>query len=83
MVTLDHQQFERALEACASERIHQIGHVQAHGGLLAFSVDAPHQIHHASQNIVEFVGKCIDSLLNQPLSSVFQAAELKQIALLI
>jgi light-regulated signal transduction histidine kinase (bacteriophytochrome) len=82
-MTLDHQQFERALEACASERIHQIGHVQPHGGLLAFSVDAAHQIHHASQNILEFVGLRIDSVLNQPLSSLFQPSELKQIETLI
>jgi light-regulated signal transduction histidine kinase (bacteriophytochrome) len=80
---LDRQLFERALEACASERIHQIGHVQPHGGLLAFSADAQHQIHHASQNIVDFVGKNLDEVLSQPLSSLFQVSELKQIDALI
>jgi light-regulated signal transduction histidine kinase (bacteriophytochrome) len=82
-MTLDHQEFERALEVCASEPIHQIGHVQPHGGLLAFSVDAIHQIHHASQNIGEFVGRNLDSILKQPLSCIFQPFELKQIETLI
>ena len=56
-MSFDQQQFESALEACASEPIHQIGHVQPHGGLLAFSGDTDHRILQASRNIVEFVGK--------------------------
>jgi light-regulated signal transduction histidine kinase (bacteriophytochrome) len=75
--------FERALEVCASEPIHQIGHVQPHGGLLAFSADALHRIHHASLNIAEFVGKGLESVLSQPLSSLFQPSELTQIDALI
>ena len=80
---LDHQQFERALEACASEAIHQIGHVQPHGGLLAFSSDTEHRIRHASLNIVEFVGKTIDCVLQQPIASLFEPSELSQIKALI
>lgn len=76
-------EFERALAVCASEPIHQIGHVQPHGGLLAFSVDFPHQIQHASQNILEFIGKDLGSVLNQPLSCVFEPSELKQIDALL
>lgn len=41
-MSLDQDQFELALKACASEPIHLIGQLQPHGGLLAFSANAPH-----------------------------------------
>ncbi|MER2541520.1 MAG: ATP-binding protein [Azonexus sp.] len=82
-MSFDQQQFENALEVCASEPIHQIGHVQPHGGLLAFSGDTEHRILQASCNIVEFVGKELNSVLNQPLSAIFEPSALAQIDRLI
>lgn len=77
------QEFERALEACASEPIHQIGHVQPHGGLLAFSTAPRHLVHHASKNIADFIGKDIPAALNQPLSNLFEPSEIADIETLL
>ncbi len=82
-MSLDQQQFERALEACASEPIHQIGHVQPHGGLLAFSADAPNQVLQASRNIDAFVGKALVDVLNQSLTQLFEAPAWMEISSLI
>ncbi len=80
---LRRETFEFALNECASEPIHQIGHVQPHGGLLAFSVQPPHQILQASRNVGEFVGKDIDVVLNHTLASLFDTAALAQIDALL
>ena len=76
---MDQQAFESALEACASEAIHQIGHIQPHGGLLVFSKDAEHQITQVSLNLAEFLGKAPDNVLNRPLAAVFDASAIAQI----
>ena len=79
-MSLNKEEFESALEACASEPIHQIGHVQPHGALLAFSSEAPWHVRQASQNIAEFIGKDIACVLNASLSSLFEPSLLAQIA---
>jgi len=79
-MSLNNEEFECALEACASEPIHQIGHVQPHGALLAFSSEAPWHVCQASRNIAEFIGKDIDCVLNASLSSLFEPSLLAQIA---
>lgn len=40
--------FEAALKICASEPIHQIGRIQSHGQLVAFSPNSPHRIAQAT-----------------------------------
>ncbi|MBS1145416.1 MAG: bacteriophytochrome [Proteobacteria bacterium] len=80
---MDQQQFERALEACASEPIHQIGHVQPHGALLAFAVDASRQVFHASRNVAEFIGRDAESMLGQCLADLVPADVLASIETLI
>ncbi|MBS1140592.1 MAG: bacteriophytochrome [Proteobacteria bacterium] len=80
---MNQQEFERALQACASEPIHQIGHVQPHGALLAISCDKPHRVCQASQNIAEFVGRDLENVLNQPLANVLGLSALAHIDELI
>ena len=82
-MSLTQHEFERALEACASEPIHQIGHVQPHGGLLAFSPEVPWNVRQASRNIREFVGLDVDDVLNVPLSSLFEPSLLARVTSLI
>src|SRR5574343_868443 len=82
-MVLDPKEFERALAACASEPIHQIGHVQPHGGLIAFSSNAPYRIHQVSANIGEFVGVDAPKLLTKNLASLFEPSALSRIEALI
>jgi light-regulated signal transduction histidine kinase (bacteriophytochrome) len=79
-MSLNQEEFERALEACASEPIHQIGHVQPHGALLACSASAPWHVSLASRNIAEFIGKDIDTVLKASLSSLFEPSAVARIA---
>lgn len=82
-MSLDQDQFELALKACASEPIHLIGQLQPHGGLLAFSANAPHQVLQASCNIGEFTGAACQDVLNRPLADLFDPPSLSQIHALI
>lgn len=50
---------------------------------MAFSAQTPHQILHASQNIAEFVGKNINAVLNESLTSIFEPVAMARIAALL
>lgn len=64
------EEFDQALAQCASEPIHQIGHVQPHAGLLAFEPDGARRVRQASENIRSFVGLPLPATLGQPIGDV-------------
>jgi two-component system, chemotaxis family, sensor kinase Cph1 len=64
------QEFEQALQECASEPIHLIGQVQPHAGLLAFEADGSRRVLQASENIAAFMGRAVPAVLGQPLDSL-------------
>ena len=76
MQPIDSTDFEQALRECASEPIHQIGHVQPHAGLLAFDPDGDRRVVQASQNIAGFFGHPLPAALGQPLASLIDEAAL-------
>ncbi len=65
--------FEQALRECASEPIHQIGHVQPHAALLAFEPGGERRVRQASTNIQAFLGRTLAEVLGQPLAALFDA----------
>ena len=70
------EEFETALQECASEPIHQIGQVQPHAGLLVVRPDAEHVVLQASENIATFLGRPLADVLGQPLAALLDAAAL-------
>ncbi len=73
MTTLNAEEFERALQECASEPIHQIGMVQPHAGLLVARVDGARMVLQASDNIATILGRPLAAVLGQPLAAVLGA----------
>ena len=63
--------FEQALRDCASEPIHQIGSVQAHGALLVFDPLDAHRVLQASHNVGEYLGSGPVDVIGQPLGKIF------------
>jgi diguanylate cyclase (GGDEF)-like protein/PAS domain S-box-containing protein len=64
------QAFEQALNECALERIHQIGHIQPHGALLVFGADTAHPVMQISQNLAEFIDLPADGALGHPIADL-------------
>jgi diguanylate cyclase (GGDEF)-like protein/PAS domain S-box-containing protein len=64
------QQLAKALEACATEPIHQIGHIQPVGVLLVLSADSEHRILQCSNNFAEFFEFAAGEILDKPLSEL-------------
>ncbi len=62
--------FEQALEACASEPIHQIGTIQPHGAAVVFATQAPHTVLHVSSNIGSVTGISPQDWIARPFSDV-------------
>jgi diguanylate cyclase (GGDEF)-like protein/PAS domain S-box-containing protein len=62
--------FEEALRECATERIHQIGHVQPHGAVLVFEADSLHTVRQASANFGDFVDLPKGIPIGQPLAAI-------------
>lgn len=75
--------FEAALQACASEPIHQIGHVQPHAGLLAFEFAEPRRVVHASDNIAHFLGHPLAAVLGQRLAALVDTQGLSRLDAMI
>lgn len=75
--------FEQALRACASEPIHQIGHVQPHAALLAFEPEVGWRVRQASDNIAAFAGRPLTAVLDQPLETLFDSDALVTIDALV
>ena len=73
MTTLNAEEFERALQECASEPIHQIGMVQPHAVLLVARVDGERPVLQASDNIEAVLGLPLTAVLGQPLANVLGA----------
>ncbi len=73
MTTLNTEEFERALQQCASEPIHQIGMVQPHAVLLVARVDGERPVLQASDNIEAVLGLPLTAVLGQPLANVLGA----------
>lgn len=67
---LDSPEFEKALQECASEPIHQIGQVQPHAGLLAFEREGARRVLQASDNIAAFIGRPLRATLGQPVAAL-------------
>ncbi len=55
MTEMKQQDFEQALNECASEPIHQIGHIQPHGAAIVLSPDNQRTVLQASENLGDFV----------------------------
>ncbi len=64
------EEFEHALQECASEPIHQIGQVQPHAATLAFERDGAKRVLHASENIEAFIGLPLSATLGRPLAAL-------------
>ena len=79
MHSLNGEEFEQALHACASEPIQHIGQVQPHAGLLVFRPDDSRVVLQASENIETFLGRPLDQVLGQPLASLLDAEALAAI----
>ncbi|MEY3786264.1 MAG: hypothetical protein RLZ75_469, partial [Pseudomonadota bacterium] len=61
---------EQAIEACASEPIHQIGNIQPHGALLVLSPDHKRLVLKASANIGYFIDLPPEGVLGKPLAEL-------------
>ena len=65
MTVLNQEHLEQALKLCASEPIHQLGHIQPHGAVLVLSAEPQFTIVQASDNIHDFIGLTIDEVLDK------------------
>ena len=83
MNNADREVFEEALRECATERIHQIGHIQPHGATLVFEADAWHAVRQASENLADFVGISTGSVIGQPLTALLGEPATTQVGGLI
>ena len=83
MSTRNQEHLEQALKLCASEPIHQLGHIQPHGAALVLSAEPQHTIVQASSNIHYFIGLTIDEVLGKPLLELIDADSLKEVEALI
>lgn len=62
-------------EDCDCEQIHLLGHIQPHGVLLGIS-EVELCIIQVSENVLQFFGRTANSLINQPLNSIFSQAQI-------
>ena len=83
MTVLNQEHLEQALKLCASEPIHQLGHIQPHGAVLVLSAEPQFTIVQASDNIHDFIGLTIDDVLGKPLLELIGAEPLKEAEALI
>ena len=70
MKQLAQSPLEQAIEACASEPIHQIGNIQPHGALLVLSPDHKRLVLKASANIGYFIDLPPEGALGKPLAEL-------------
>jgi len=71
-----------ALKRCETEPIHQIGHVQPHGALIAVGHDPERTVRHVSANISRFFDTTPEAILGQPFHQLVgtdQAAQMEGI----
>ena len=90
---LNPQEFEYALQACASEPIHQLGRIQPHGAALVLGPAAPFTVLQASTNLGEFIdcnhadvpGKALAAVIGtaaaHAVTALIEAARLHQTAI--
>ena len=71
--------YHKALQQCADEQIHKIGKIQPHGGLVALSLDAPHSIVLASENIDRFLIRSAKEIIGQSISSFITSESYSEI----
>jgi len=71
MIPVNPQAFEQALSECASERIHQIGHIQPHGALLVLGAQTSRPILQVSKNLADFIDLPAGGALGHPVGDLF------------
>ena len=79
----NNQDLQQALQQCAAEPLHQMGSIQSHGVLLAFSSDDSHQIIQVSQNLAELLDLSPQQTLGKTLTELFDPTISAQIKRLI
>ena len=78
MSALNREEFEKALQTCASEPIHQIGKIQPHGALLVID-PASGRIVQASAQAAAFLSVETGSVLGLGLGDLFAAEEVARL----
>ena len=77
------KELELALQNCAAEPIHQIGHIQPHGALLVLSSDRRRLVLQASENLAKIIDLPIANPHGRPLAEMIGDTEAGQIEQLI
>ncbi len=77
------EEFERALQHCEAEPIHQLSLIQPHGALLVLAADSPLTVLQASDNISDFIDLSENDVYGKPLSKLIGESAAVQIEQLI
>ncbi len=83
MNNVNQQALEQAMQICAAEPIHQIGHIQPHGAILVLSADNLRMVLQASSNINCFIDCPVEGALGKSLIELMGGASARQIEQLI
>ncbi len=83
MNNIPKEEFELALQHCATEPIHQLGNIQPHGAILVVSSDSQRLVLQVSQNLGEFIDIPSDESCGKPLCELLGKTAKAQVEKLI